>query len=614
MSSRVPRAPCRPAGRRGIALLLTLIVVAVAGALSVTLVAQNANVPAIVSNRSHHGQARAIAESALEIATVEVERNAQWRTDYADGIWLRDLDLLGGTFTLSGNDGEDTNGDGVVEGDANLADDPDDPVTFTAVGRYGNTTHTVSACLRPSASTGGILFVVSDTTAPTAQESTRRALLESWGYPVRLVAAADSQTTFNDAVARSTVAYVSVEVDPIALGTKLRAAPIGVVSEQVHLEDAFGMATDHSFPSPWLSTVEIVDNTHPITAMFSIGVLTIFSAPMPVAAIAGTTAPGLDVLGQFTPSDPGLYALDAGDQMVGGGAAAGRRVGLPWGGSDTDIALLTDQGRTLLRRAIEWAAGDTGIGDPLIARWKFDDGTGSTAIDSAGEHDGTLWNGPVWTTGKILGGLQFDGSNHVEVPADPALDVSCNATITGWFKLDTPFDATSPASRIILSKYLTDDHNLLIALVGTEYGRIEVDRGALLFKAENGADTFHIRYVWTNRTSWNAGEWYHFVATLDSSDHSQNSLAVNGVDDTSTYSEVPTSERIDMSFNVNIQIGGRDADEGQLTEDRFFEGIIDDIRIYGIKLSALEIADLYATGNPGVGAPRTYSRRWRERR
>ncbi|MHC4158980.1 MAG: hypothetical protein ACYSSO_07855, partial [Planctomycetota bacterium] len=45
----------------------------------------------------------------------------------------------------------------------------------------------------------------------------------------------------------------------------------------------------------------------------------------------------------------------------------------------------------------------------LIAHWKFDEGSGSTAYDSAGDNDGTLVNGPVWTTGQIGGALSFDG-------------------------------------------------------------------------------------------------------------------------------------------------------------------------------------------------------------
>ncbi|MHC4239189.1 MAG: hypothetical protein ACYSUC_05455 [Planctomycetota bacterium] len=48
--------------------------------------------------------------------------------------------------------------------------------------------------------------------------------------------------------------------------------------------------------------------------------------------------------------------------------------------------------------------------DPnLIAHWKFDEGEGLTAYDSAGNNDGTLVDGPEWTLSGIDGSLMFDG-------------------------------------------------------------------------------------------------------------------------------------------------------------------------------------------------------------
>ena len=41
----------------------------------------------------------------------------------------------------------------------------------------------------------------------------------------------------------------------------------------------------------------------------------------------------------------------------------------------------------------------------LLAWWKMDDGSGITAEDSAGDANGTLVNGPVWTTGVVDGAL-----------------------------------------------------------------------------------------------------------------------------------------------------------------------------------------------------------------
>ena len=48
----------------------------------------------------------------------------------------------------------------------------------------------------------------------------------------------------------------------------------------------------------------------------------------------------------------------------------------------------------------------------LVGYWKFDEGTGTQALDSSGNSNtGTLTNGPTWTSGKVGNAIQFDGSN-----------------------------------------------------------------------------------------------------------------------------------------------------------------------------------------------------------
>lgn len=305
----------------------------------------------------------------------------------------------------------------------------------------------------------------------------RQSLFDSWDYNVTLIAASAPQADYDAAVASSDVAYISEEIDAVDLGTKLRDAPIGVVNEGINLKDEFGFATGHGFPWPWLDAIQITNNQHHITSQFSLGLLTIFSAPMPIATISGTESTYLDKLGQFSASEPGLYVLEVGAPMHDVLPAAGRRVELPWGGNDTDIGLLTADGRTLMRRSLEWAASQD---DPLIAHWNFDDVAGSIATDAVGNNNGALFGIPPWTTGQADGALDFDGNNdYVNVPANSALNISTDRTITGWFKLDSAFDSSSATSRIIIEKYLSDEQNMHIALVGTDHARTEVADGSL---------------------------------------------------------------------------------------------------------------------------------------
>lgn len=53
-----------------------------------------------------------------------------------------------------------------------------------------------------------VLLVVTDVGSPTSQESARKSLFETWGFPVALIGDGDSQTNYDAAVADATVAYV----------------------------------------------------------------------------------------------------------------------------------------------------------------------------------------------------------------------------------------------------------------------------------------------------------------------------------------------------------------------------------------------------------------------
>lgn len=201
-----------------------------------------------------------------------------------------------------------------------------------------------------------LLFVVADVTGPgpTASELAHRALLESWGYAVQLIDDDASQAEFDAAVAASDVAYVTQDVSATALHTKLATADIGVVTSEPALVDEFGIASAVGWDSGTL--VDVDDNSHYITSPFTPGTLAILASPTELAYASGTLAPGLDTLASST-SGFGILALDAGAESVGGSPAAGRRAQLPWGGSGFDPSNLTDDGRTILKRAIEWGAG-----------------------------------------------------------------------------------------------------------------------------------------------------------------------------------------------------------------------------------------------------------------
>lgn len=208
-----------------------------------------------------------------------------------------------------------------------------------------------------------VLLIVSSSGNPTAQELARKALMESWGFTVTLIGASALEGALGAAAAEVDVAYVSEEVSDAQLGTKLKNTTIGVVNEQILLSDEFGFSTDLIGSEKLRDQVDVLDNTHYITGPFDQGWVTVLSSLQVVHMLDSPYAPGLRVLantenvGAASNNKPSLAILEPGAELAGGGQAAGRRVHLPWGGDPFDVNSLNQNGRTLMKRAIEWAAG-----------------------------------------------------------------------------------------------------------------------------------------------------------------------------------------------------------------------------------------------------------------
>ncbi|MHC4228239.1 MAG: hypothetical protein ACYSW0_12510, partial [Planctomycetota bacterium] len=82
--------------------------------------------------------------------------------------------------------------------------------------------------------------------------------------------------------------------------------------------------------------------------------------------------------------------------------------------------------------------------DPdLVAHWRFDETSGTTAFDASGNgHDGTIMGDPQWVPGKLGGALEFDGAgDYVDCGASPDYEIAVNITIACWIKVDV-FDKT----------------------------------------------------------------------------------------------------------------------------------------------------------------------------
>jgi len=146
------------ATRRGVALLLVLMAVAVSATLAMSFLSAQSTSIGIARNIQNHSPARYVAESGLELAVAYIRANSNWRTVQSDGAWVTDEPFAGGTFTLVGEDGVDTDGDGTVDGDGDLSDDTADLLTLTVTGEVNGAAHMVRAVVTPRGEEGELVL------------------------------------------------------------------------------------------------------------------------------------------------------------------------------------------------------------------------------------------------------------------------------------------------------------------------------------------------------------------------------------------------------------------------------------------------------------------------
>ncbi len=218
-------------------------------------------------------------------------------------------------------------------------------------------------------SSGSVLMVVDDANNLIASELARQALIESMGFTVTLISDHASQADFDTALADVDVVYICGSGSSAAVGTKLTAATVGVVTEDIGLSDELGTA-EPVFVKKNSQSINIIDNTHYVTSGFSLGELPLYSYVPEIWTVNGALAPGLQLLGETqdaVSSFPlGLAVLETGAELYGGGFAAGRRVQVPWAQGSFDITALNADGQTIMKRAIEWGAGAGSAGPPTV--------------------------------------------------------------------------------------------------------------------------------------------------------------------------------------------------------------------------------------------------------
>jgi fibronectin type 3 domain-containing protein len=215
---------------------------------------------------------------------------------------------------------------------------------------------------------------------------------------------------------------------------------------------------------------------------------------------------------------------------------------------------------------------------------KLDETTGSTASDSSGNNrNGTTFNSPTWTVGRIGNALSFNGTNQYATLPNGVVSDLQDFTITTWVywnggnNWQRIFDFGSGTSTYMFLSPKNAANGRLRFAITTSGGGGEriIDSNAVL----------------------PSGGWTHIAVTLSGT---TGTLYVNG-----------------QQVGQNTAITLRPADLGMTTQNRigrsqfndpYFNGSVDDFRLYPSALGASGIAslaapmqttDLTATGGTG---------------
>ena len=213
----------------------------------------------------------------------------------------------------------------------------------------------------------------------------------------------------------------------------------------------------------------------------------------------------------------------------------------------------------------------------LVGYWKLDDASGTTATDSSGNgNNGTLTNGPTWSTGQVGGGVTFDGTDDaISILDANALD-GATFTVSLWTRSSAT--GSHQWSRLISKKNVYNSSDgWEITMVAS--AAAPQDDTHLYFSGSSGSNV-QLPCV----TSWSAGAWHHVVAVYSGS-------SVTVYCDGLLKGSGTIAPIIANAFPLAI------GDNAAFNEGKW-QGGVDEARIYNRSLSDEEVKKLYQTTAP----------------
>lgn len=215
------------------------------------------------------------------------------------------------------------------------------------------------------------------------------------------------------------------------------------------------------------------------------------------------------------------------------------------------------------------------VNDPSLQVYlRLDEGAGSVAIDcSSHHHDGLMvTDAGAWTTGKRGSALLVSSAGSGCLGIAGFDDGGGAFTVTAWVRVDKAPAPNLPGFIVAKSDNLN-----------TEGWRMATEQSNTAFALTLGGVPDAGLDQFGSNATYQVGVWTYVTMVIDPGN--RDAIYINGVLDM-TKSAPDTI----VSSKAELRLGCRG--DGALTT--YFDGAIDEVRIYDRALSAAEIAALYA--------------------
>jgi len=236
---------------------------------------------------------------------------------------------------------------------------------------------------------------------------------------------------------------------------------------------------------------------------------------------------------------------------------ANQQITLSWPTSDGDAGLydlFIESDQDTIQRLVQV---DAPLLPSLIHRWKFEDTSTTTAVDSIGSADGTI-NGATYVPGIVsANALEFDGTDD-SVSSLGVQDLSSGFSITFWQRSPSQSDTTIIQLRANNEMFIRRQSGFIgFNIIDGSGNNVGVDSDSTL-------DYSNEQFI---AATWDGG-----TMKIYSNNSEDGSAPQDGMDSQFTEDSIGNNEVINS---------------------RHFEGVLDDVRVYDRALTSSEVSDIH---------------------